>query len=177
LPRPVDTQRREALLDAAVDYVVEHGLAGLSLRPLAAALGTDAPVLLHHFGSKDNLLVLLLNRVRDRLRTLARSATGDEPTDQLGAVWEWTSDPRHEALFRLFFEAYGLALQRPVRYAEFLDHVVADWIDELTPAVGADRATLAVAAVRGLLLDLLTTGDRDRVDAAERLLLSLLRPA
>ncbi|MGH3318519.1 MAG: TetR/AcrR family transcriptional regulator [Nocardioidaceae bacterium] len=177
MPRPVDTRRREALLDAAVDYVVEHGLAGLSLRPLAAALGTDAPVLLHHFGSKDNLLVLLLNRVRDRLRTVGRSATGDDPSVQLGAVWEWTSDPRHEPLFRLFFEAYGLALQRPGRYAEFLGHVVADWIDELTPAVGADRATLAVAAVRGLLLDLLTTGDRDRVDAAERLLLSFLRPA
>jgi AcrR family transcriptional regulator len=177
MPRPVDTQRREALLDAAVDYVVEHGLAGVSLRPLAAALGTDAPVLLHHFRSKDNLLVLLLNRVRDRLRTLARSATGDDPSDQLGAVWEWTSDPRHEALFRLFFEAYGLALQNPDRYAEFLDHVVEDWLGELAPAVGADRATLAVAAVRGLLLDLLTTGDRDRVEAAERLLLSLLRPA
>ena len=177
MPRPVDTHRRQALLDAAVDYVVEHGLGGLSLRPLAGALGTDAPVLLHHFGSKDNLLVLLLNRVRDRLRTLARSGSGDDPTDRLGAVWRWTSDPRHAALFRLFFEAYGLALQRPDRYAEFLDRVVEDWIDELTPAVGADRATLAVAAVRGLLLDLLTTGDRDRVDAAERLLLSLLHPA
>lgn len=45
------------LLDGAVDYAVANGISDLSLRPLAAALGTQAPVLLHHFGTKEQLIV------------------------------------------------------------------------------------------------------------------------
>jgi AcrR family transcriptional regulator len=162
----VDHARRERLLEAAVDYVIEHGLAGLSLRPLAAALGTDAPVLLHHFGSKDRLLVAVLNGVRDRLRAVDALVAEDNPVARVRALWGWASDPAHDRLYRSFFEAYGLALRRPDGYRDFLDHVVADWLDQLTPAVSERQATLAIATMRGLLLDLLATGDRDRVGAA-----------
>ena len=166
--RPVNLERRRQLLAAAVDYVIDNGLAGLSLRPLAAALGTDASVLLHHFGSKDELLVLILNEVRDRLRQVHRRSS--RAAGGLGAVWEWASHPRHDPLFRLFFEAYGLALQAADVYRPFRDRVVADWLDEWVPDLGPERSTLAIAAIRGLLLDLLTTGERSRVDAAARLL-------
>ena len=175
--RPVNLERRRELLDAAVDYVIERGLAGLSLRPLAAALGTEASVLLHHFGSKEELLVHILNGVRDRLRRLRRQSSLQEGAGGLAAVWEWASDARHDALFRLFFEAYGLALQRPDLYGTFLDHVVADWLEELAPELGPEHSTLAIASLRGLLLDLLTTGDRHRVDAAAQLLSSALLAA
>ena len=174
MSRPVNLERRRKLLEDAVDYVTEHGLAGLSLRPLAAALGTDASVLLHHFGSKEDLLVQILNGVRDRLRRVRRQSTAEGGAGGLAAVWEWASDSRHDALFRLFFEAYGLALHRPDLYGAFLDHVVADWLEELAPELGPERSTLAIASLRGLLLDLLTTGDRDRVDAAAQLLSSTL---
>jgi AcrR family transcriptional regulator len=166
MPRPVDHDRRRQLLDAAVDYVIEHGLAGLSLRPLAAALGTDAPVLLHHFGSKDRLLVAVLNGVRDRLRAVDAVVAEDDPVGRVRAVWAWAADPAHDRLYRLFFEAYAVALRRPDRYRDFLDHVVADWLAQLTPAVSERQATLVIATLRGLLLDLLATGDRTRVEGA-----------
>ena len=51
-----ETSRRERLAEDATDYVLEHGIAGLSLRPLAAALGTSDRMLLYHFGSKDALV-------------------------------------------------------------------------------------------------------------------------
>jgi len=168
MARPVDLERRRLLLDAAVDYVIEHGLSGLSLRPLATALGTDAPVLLHHFGTKEDLVVAVLNGVRRRLRAQAEVHTG--AAAEIAAVWRWSADPGHDALFRTFFEAYGMALHRPDRYTDFLQHVVVDWLDQLQPELGAARATLALAAVRGLLLDLLTTGDRERVEDAAELL-------
>jgi AcrR family transcriptional regulator len=174
--RPVNVERRRQLLEAAVDYAIDHGMSGLSLRPLAAALGTDPPVLLHHFGSKEELLVQILNRVRDRLRQVSQTADTTTPRARLEAIWAWASDPRHERFYRLFFEAYGLALQHPDRYREFLDHVVHDWLGELSGDLEPERVTLAVAAVRGLLLDLLTTGDRSRVDSAAHLLDSLLEP-
>ena len=50
------TQRRVEWTEAATDYVLEHGLIGLSLRPLAAELGTSDRMLLYHFGSKDELV-------------------------------------------------------------------------------------------------------------------------
>jgi len=131
------------------------------------ALGTQAPVLLHHFGTKERLVEELLSRVRDRLRALGRSAEAGTRRSGLGAVWTWVSDPDQGPLMRLFFEAYGLALRHPDRYSDFLNHTVRDWLDE--PLADDISATLAIAAVTGLLLDLLTTGDRVRVeDAMER---------
>ena len=44
MPRPVDPHRRAAVLEKAADYVLERGLAGVSLRPLARALGTSGAV-------------------------------------------------------------------------------------------------------------------------------------
>ena len=76
---------------------------------------------------------------------------------------------------RLFFEAYGLALRHPDRYSDFLNHAVRDWLDEPLAAVDDISATLAIATVTGLLLDLLTTGDRFRVEVAMERFVFLLR--
>ena len=93
-----------------------------------------------------------------------------------------TSDPRRGAEFRLFFAVYGCALQAPQQFAEFLEHVVADGMmpcvdaqgPDADPATATRTATLVIATIRGLLLDLLATGDRDRIqDAAESFLASL----
>jgi hypothetical protein len=95
------------------------------------------------------------------------------------AVWTGSTDPQLGATFRLFFAVYGRALQAPQQFAGFLDRVVADWMSALIEAQVPDSdlatatrmATTVSATIRGLLLDLLTTGDRDRVqDAAESFL-------
>ena len=52
--------RRDELAEAATDYAVEHGLIGLSLRPLAGALGTSDRMLLYHFRDKDDLVATIL---------------------------------------------------------------------------------------------------------------------
>jgi AcrR family transcriptional regulator len=175
MARPPDPQRRRALLDGAFDYVLANGLSDLSLRPLAASLGTQAPVLLHHFGTKEHLVEELLGRVRDRLRARGRSAEAETPRSGLPTVWTWLSDPGQAPLMRLFFEAYGLALRHPDRYSDFLDHAVRDWLDEPLAAIDEVSATLAIATVTGLVLDLLTTGDRRRVEEAMDRFLFLIR--
>jgi AcrR family transcriptional regulator len=175
MARPLDRRRRQDLLDGSVDYVLAHGLSDLSLRPLAAALGTQAPVLLHHFGSKEHLVVEILGSLRDRLRSLGRSAEAEEHRSGLGTVWSWVSHPDQAPLMRLFFEAYGLALRHPDRYPEFIEHAIHDWLDEPLAAIDDVSATLAIATVTGLVLDLLTTGDRVRVEDAMERFLFLLR--
>jgi AcrR family transcriptional regulator len=182
--RPVDHQRRAELLDAVVDYTVEHDFSEVSWRPLAAALGITPTTLVHHFGSKEQMLAAILGRLRERILA-ASSYRADEQPDLATAArsaWTRTSDPGRWPEFKLFFAVYGRALQAPQQFAEFLDRVVADWMGVLVDAQGPDTdpatatrmATLVIATIRGLLLDLLATGDRDRVqEAAEAFLATL----
>jgi AcrR family transcriptional regulator len=164
MARPPDPARRAELLDAAIDYAVEHGLSDLTLRPLADALGVMPNTLVHHFGSKEELLSEILNGVRDRLRGMRAQMQSEPGGDPLVGVWEWTASPERLPFFRSFFEAYGLALRRPESFEPFLTRVVSDWL----PPDGdhSEQATLELALLRGLLLDLLTTGERDRVERA-----------
>ncbi len=90
-------------------------------------------------------------------------------------AWQWISAQRNERFLRLFFEVYGLALQDPTRFPGFLDSVVSDWLPivestlcqgGIEPARARALAPLVVAVQRGLLLDLLATGARRRVNRA-----------
>lgn len=174
MTRPVDTARHSELLDRAVQYAIEHGLSDLTLRPLADALGIMPNTLVHHFGSKEELLSAILNGVRERLQGMVRAELERDPGGEpLQVVWRWSSSPERLKFFRSFFEAYGLALRQPERYAPFLQRVIGDWlITDDTP-----RATLELAVLRGLLLDLLTTGERERVEQAFALFLASLPSA
>ncbi len=58
--------RRDALLDAATDHVLEHGLIGLTLRPVAAAIGTSDRMLIYHFDSRDALVSAIVTRASER---------------------------------------------------------------------------------------------------------------
>src|SRR4051812_19200829 len=169
---------RQQLLDAAIGYVADHGLTDLSLRGLAAELGTSHRMLSHHFGSKQGLWVAIVQEVERRQRASVHELVPDPalPFDKaMRAWWRHISDPSLWPHERLFFEVYGQALQGRVPAQGLLDGVVDAWVDpiaELVTAMGVPSADahalarLGVAVTRGLLLDLLATGDRAAVDAA-----------
>jgi AcrR family transcriptional regulator len=158
--RPVNTSRRAQTLARAADYVLEHGLAGLSLRPLAAALETSPRMLLYDFGSKEQLVTDVLAEIRQRERSLL-----DADVRSLEEVWAWISAPEREPFLRLFFEVYVDAIG-----SGDAEPLVRDWLDYLRESWGFGQAdaTIAIALIRGLLLDLLATGDRQRTDSALR---------
>jgi AcrR family transcriptional regulator len=54
---------RATLLPLLAAHVLEHGIAGLTLRPLARAVGTSDRMLLYHFGTKEKLLTELLDHI------------------------------------------------------------------------------------------------------------------
>src|ERR1700758_607755 len=58
-------ERRAELLDEVVGYLGRNGIAGVSLRPVARALGVSVNALVHHFGSKDELMVAALRRAAE----------------------------------------------------------------------------------------------------------------
>ena len=173
--------RRRELLDAAYRYVLEHGLADLSLRPLAAAIGSSPRVLLFLFGSKDGLVQALLARARADERAVLdqvrRASVAGGPPAAAEAIWAWLAAPEHRALLILWLEGYARALvERDGAWAGFAARTVRDWLELLTdvaPGDDVDR-TLLLAVLRGCLLDLLATGDVDRTTAAVRRYLHLI---
>ncbi|MFF2195581.1 TetR/AcrR family transcriptional regulator [Streptomyces sp. NPDC058157] len=183
--RPPDPARRERTLARATDYVLGHGLAGLSLRPLAAALDTSPRMLLYDFGSKQELVSAVLAEARRRggarlAESLPREAASAE--ERLRGIWAWISAPERAAFVRLFFEVHADGLVHPENYPNQAE-AITDWFDTLGAAfrdiaVGPDDTvtpTLVMAVIRGLLFDLTTTSDRRRTDRALDRFCELLR--
>ena len=178
-------EARQRLLDQAIDYVADHGLTDLSLRALAAELGTSHRMLIHHFGSKEGLWVAIIRDVEQRNRAAIIDMTRDSPAPLAETVrswWRHISDPSLWPNERLFFEVYVQALLGRPPTSELLDGIVDAWLDpaaEMAEAMGVPReeadafARLGVAVTRGLLLDLLATKDRAGVDAAMELWITL----
>jgi AcrR family transcriptional regulator len=181
-PAPALSPRKSELLELSYSYVLTHGLGSLSLRPLAAAIGSSPRVLLFLFGSKDGLIRALLGRARaDELAMLDRLQPGQAGTDLAGAVmhvWQWLADSRYRALLTLWVEGYARSLVDPTGpWADFARQTVTDWLDVLAryqpastraTAAAAAQRTAALALLRGTLLDLLATGDQHRTTAAIR---------
>ncbi|MEV5758778.1 TetR family transcriptional regulator [Streptomyces tendae] len=186
---PTPSARRNELLEAAYRYALAHGLADLSLRPLAEAVGSSPRVLLFLFESKDGLLRALLARARaDELALLDRVGRPDRPAGLAPAVervWTWLAAKEHRPLLRLWAEAYARSLTHPEgAWAGFARATVDDWLgvlagfqapSERDSEGGAVRRTLALAVLRGALLDLLATDDEERLTAAVAHQLALLR--
>jgi AcrR family transcriptional regulator len=180
--------REQELLELAYGYSLTHGLADLSLRPLAAAIGSSPRVLLFLFGSKDGLIRALLARARsDELELLASITAqydGQPPGLEVVAreLWTWLAAKEHQPLLKLWVEAYGRSLVSPDGpWADFARSTVEDWLELLAAAQppaerritrGRARRTGVLAVLRGALLDLLATGDVKRTTAAVEATLS-----
>ena len=173
------SQARERLLAAAVQQAMRGGIADLSLRELAAAIGTSHRMLLYHFGSREGLLTAVARAVEEAQRAVVSEWGITRANAQ--RLWQHFSDPQLWPAERLFFELYAHALLARPGTEGFLDNAIEPWVTALTPAIAKEaglddqtaraEARLAVAVTRGLLLDLLATGDRVAVtEAFERYL-------
>jgi AcrR family transcriptional regulator len=174
------------LLEAAIAHIASRGVSDLSLRELAAAIGTSHRMLIHHFGGREGLWVEVIRAVEERQRA-ALAEVLPEPGAGGGEVmrqwWRHISDPSLWPNERLFFELYGQALQGRPGTEALLDGIVDAWIEPAAEgfvAYGMSReeavaqARLGIAVSRGLLLDLLATGAREAVDAAMEAYIDLM---
>jgi AcrR family transcriptional regulator len=176
------TVARERLLDKVVAHLTEHGVGDVSLRTLAAGIGTSHRMLLYHFGSREGLLSAVVDRVeraqRDSLAELIADADADADAAELGRRY-WARVTEAALIYGpLFFELSGQAMQGRPHAAALRGSLIRTWLEPLAelwrragygPAEAAARARLGLAVARGLLFDLLITGDRAGVDAAMEL--------
>ena len=155
-------RRREELIGRATDYVLAEGLIGLSLRPLAAALGTSDRMLNYHFGSKAGLVAAILREATDRSAAHI-AALSPAPTPQQ----------------RVYVEAAALGLFGSEPYATVVAAANKIWYEALrayvlasgVPAWHASRvANLVEATFMGLQLDdVLSDAEDDTQCAVEDL--------
>jgi AcrR family transcriptional regulator len=196
---------KEKLLGAVVEVALAGGIADQSLRAIAEAAGTSHRMLIHHFGSREGLLVEVIKAVEARQRTalaeLSAAAGTDtdgtdgtdtpgtdtadriDTADLAGRFWAHLRSPELAPQERLFFEVYGQALQGRQWATPLLDGIVSNWIDPVAamleaagvnPETARTATRLYIAVGRGLLLDVLATGDGAEVDAAMRLFADML---
>lgn len=172
------SQRREDLLNASIEYLLENGVADLSLRPLAAKVGSKARLLVYHFGSKDALIMdamlVIRQRVRENFAAMVRGGRDRKPSQLVQDFWAWATSRQHARYLRLFFEVHGLALQNPRQYGRYLEGAFTTWAElmeailpaTLSPSQRRALATLAVGTVVGLMLNYLSSGDKKRTSDA-----------
>jgi AcrR family transcriptional regulator len=188
MSRPRDEARRRRLRAGARDYLLRVGVSAADLGELARELGTSPRMLVHYFGSKDELIATALDEARAQQRALFRDWF--EIRDDRGmagvlrSLWDLMHEPQLQPYLRLFSEVYSLTVQQPGRFPGFTTWgAVHDWLPGLESALrdggaGDDEAralaTLVLAVQRGLLLDEHGTGELDRVQAAHSALLRLL---
>jgi AcrR family transcriptional regulator len=188
MARLVDVDHRAELLDAVVHYLAEQGLANVSLRPMASRLGVSVNALVHHFGSRDDLIVAALRRSETVQQQIENQWLVRRPqlsqADLLRAWWRWiTASPQNLAVVRLGIEAAALdatvtGLPRRVRgdqigiwRSNIEQRLLAEGVALPTAII---EASLAKAMFTGLVVDLLATGHRARLSRALELGLARL---
>ncbi|OCB37888.1 TetR family transcriptional regulator [Mycobacterium malmoense] len=173
-----DSERRRELLHALFDEFAANGIGNRSLRDVAAAVGTSHRMLLHHFGSREDLLIAIVEEAERRQMALVPGLPED-PAEGFAAMWADLRRPELRQLERLFFECYSRAAQGEKPFTQMVPGAVDGWLREVESAsagVAYDgaMARLGLAVTRGLLLDLVATNDEAAVDAAAQAFVSLL---
>ena len=177
--RTPDRSPRRQLLDKLVEEFARGGIGDRSLRDVAAAVGTSHRMLLHHFGSREELLIAVVEQAELRQMALVPEIPTD-PAEGFAAMWADLRRPELRHLERLFFECYSRAAQGEEPFTRIVPGAVDGWLSEVeAKAAGGPHdgamARLGLAVTRGLLLDLVATDDEAGVDAAAEAFVQLLR--
>jgi len=186
--RPLGEQARDLLAKAA-NHVLAHGFGDWSLRAIAPALGTSHRMLNYHFGSAEAFWEGVLTEIRHQ-ELSQRQEVFEGPAGlaaSFESAWQRFSSDRYLPIMQLLFEVLGQALRERGRHQAFLDDVVHSWLQPLQlrwqqHALLSDeearlRARLELATLRGLLLDLLITGERQATTDALRYFSRLINQA
>jgi len=167
-PQP---QIRQRLLDACTDYALEHGLPD-RLGPFATATGTSSRMLIYHFETRDGLRREVLGQARKRQveawTALLRLRPDESYPVTLARAWAAISGPQGEPFLRMFGRLHDIA-GGPL-WPGFRRIATTDWLAPIEDGMRSlgrpELATVVLAVIRGLLMDLDATGDSARTHRA-----------
>jgi DNA-binding transcriptional regulator YbjK len=167
-PRRYDPERKSRIVDAAIDVVARHGVAGTTMRRIAAEADVPLGSLTYHFAGLDDLLAQAFQRHAEQMSPLyeahfhgVRDREGfiDAVTDLIHG--DAGADPREWAVA---YELYLAALRDPAlrtvteAWMRRSRAVLERFVDPVT-ARGVD------AMIEGMVMHLtLSTATFDRAD-------------
>lgn len=168
------------VLNKVLEDALKHGFAFRSLRAIAETAGISHRMLIYHFGSQEGLWAAIIDKVRSSETLLfeTEAEAVDSPAALqalLKSFWQRYTSEQFLPFYQLHFETYSYALRHRQECGVFLDGVVDTWVQMLTrlferagfaPEAARHRARMVLAATRGYHLDLITTGDREAVEAS-----------
>jgi len=178
MARPVDYAKRERLVAQATEVLARTGMIDTSLRALGAEMGTSARMLVHYFGSKENLILAVMAGLQHQ----------HVPEPQLystaAELRQWCLDDWYEitrgeqrSRLRILEQVFGAACGQDSPYARYTADTLAQLVHNaqlrmeaigMPPPIAETRARLTLAAIQGLVIDYFTTDDPDRVDDTYR---------
>jgi AcrR family transcriptional regulator len=171
---------RDSLLGDAVEHFAKNGIGDASLRSIATSIGTSHRMLIYHFGSREGLLAEVVRTVEQQQRDLLATLTQTDLPIAEQAEEFWRRVTEATLIYGpLFFELSSHAMQDLPHTEALKADLINVWLPPLidlciragiAPAEAPAYARLGLAASRGLLFDLLLTGDRDAIDEASALL-------
>ncbi len=171
---------RASLLGDAVEHFAKNGIGDASLRSIATSIGTSHRMLIYHFGSREGLLAEVVRTVEQQQRDLLADLSESQRPIAEQAEEFWRRVTEAALIYGpLFFELSAHAMQDLPHTESLKADLINVWLPPLIelcvraglpPAEAPAYARLGLAASRGLLFDLLLTGDRAGVDEASALL-------
>lgn len=154
-----------------MDHALEHGLPD-RLGPLVEATGTSARMLLYHFGTRDSLVQEILRQARQRqmalFADLLQAQPGEPYATTLARAWTVIAGLDGQPYLGMFGPWRPEAAQQP--WPDFRRTATTDWLGPLGDGLNSigrpELATLVLAVIRGLLMDLDATSDSARTTQA-----------
>ena len=175
--------RRDELLDEVTDHVLAHGLIGLTLRPLAAAIGTSDRMLIYHFGNRDQLVSAVVAHAGDRSVAAVQALPAARTVRAaVNALWVAYGEEPLNSCLHVYVQAAATGLFGSEPYLSEARASNARWAEALAgylvrsgapPRRVARIVTLVDSALYGFHLDLAT----DRPDELARGVDDLARAA
>jgi AcrR family transcriptional regulator len=175
MARPPDHVKRAELLASVVQYIADHGLADLSLRPLAAELGTSSRMLIYYFETKEEMLVQALTTQRPDIAALFADVCDAAALRQrLGDFFTSSLSGAGATSVRVLLQVLGAACAPHSPYATYANTAIATFVAALADAMRRIEsiddpevvATLLISGLRGVIQDRLITGDVERTNRA-----------
>jgi AcrR family transcriptional regulator len=157
-PSALETARRTEVLEAALELMSEHGIAGTSLRMLARKLGMQQPSLYHYFISKEALVdqiveycaqAMVASVQVDRLPELPLAQVPHFVVENTLALWQ---TERHVRFARfLFVVAIERPAHRPSIQRVFEERLYGSTARDMSLVLGGEaKAERIVTALRML---------------------------
>ncbi len=183
MPENKTHMSKETLLPKLAAHVLEHGLGGASLRPLAKAAETSDRMLIYHFGNKESLIADLLEYIAGLYSAGLDAMMGDErPTsrqDVVARILAQGRNPMMEPFLVLWWEIVaGAARGNPAHKAaaEAMMDRLLDWLETQMPFDDPDPkggARYLMTLIEGsLMLDVVDHAETARIGINAGLLAS-----